>query len=483
MQPLKNKKGPDLGDSYLQYLGVTRKIATVNMHRATIHHFDRFLSQFKIEIKHLQVKHIIEFDEHLERHLLTITTRQLHLKNLNLYLRWIERQGHIKDGATKVLFPDYRQDFVFIKQAILPPIAEEFINVIGTINKPKTVSGYKSCLRGFYSGHDKTKKRPHDICREDIERYMLYLKERGLKINIRIGRLLQIRRYIYWLNEKGKLKIDPDRIISQRDFPRREDSLPKPFPLDVDIEIQRRLKASNDIDKLGILLMRRTGLRIGELRNLTSQCLKEGLDENHYLKVPLGKLNNERVIPLDPETVELINRIKSFHSLIVDKKMGEHYLISGKNGQQRCYGHMSAIFVDVTKGISITGRANLHRLRHTYATTLLSAGMSIVSIKTLLGHRDIRMTLGYAAVTQESLRNEYFTALAKIEGRYEITNYKLKTTNLKQGVSRAFYDTAASIKKFVKEHGDQDSKKTNRLLYRLNMIRHEVSIHLNLDQK
>ena len=58
---------------------------------------------------------------------------------------------------------------------------------------------------------------------------------------------------------------------------------------------------------LGILLMRRTGLRIGELRNLTLDCLEEDLYGNHFMKVPLGKLNNERVIPLDPETVESLD--------------------------------------------------------------------------------------------------------------------------------------------------------------------------------
>lgn len=472
-----------MGERYLRDLAATRKGCTVNMHRATIHHFTRFLAQFKIDITTLEAKHAAEFDEDLERHLLAITSRQVHLKQLNLYLRWLEREGHIKSGTAILLFPNYREDLVFRKQSILPPIANEFMKILGTMNKRLTVEGYRSCLRGFYRIHYKTKRLPYDIRREDVEGYMLYLKDRGINNNQRAGRLLQLRRYIYWLHDRGKLKTNPDSLISQSDFPRREDHLPKPYPVDIDIEIQKRLKASHDIDKLGILLMRRTGLRIGELRNLTLDCLEEDLYGNHFMKVPLGKLNNERVIPLDPETVELTTRIRSLHPLKPEKGTTNWYLISGKYGRRRSATHIATIFADVTRGLAITGRANLHRLRHTFATTLLSAGMSLTGIKKLLGHRDIRMTLGYAAVTQESLRNEYFAALAKVETKYEVSSYKLKTPDLKQGVNRSFYETAASIRKFVKEHGDPNPTRTTRLLYRLNMIRHEFSVLLKLGQE
>lgn len=483
MLHLKNKPVSDQGEKYLLDLGASRKNCTINLHRATIHHFTRFLAQFKINIAELESRHITEFDEDLERHLLAISSRQVHLKNLNLYLRWLEREGQVPAGTAKDLFPKYREDLVFRKQSSLPAVANEFMKILETVNKKYTVDGYRSCLRGFYHCHYKTKKPPHEISREDVEHYMIYLKDRKIGTNQRAGRLMQVRRYIYWLHDRGKLKTNPDQLISTSDFPRREEQLPKPFPLEIDLEIQKRLKNSSDIDKLGILLMRRTGLRIGELRNLTLDCLEEDLYGNHFLKVPLGKLNNERVIPLDPETVELTTRIKSLHSLQPEKDTATKYLISGKYGRRRTQTHMAMVFADVTRGLSISGRANLHRLRHTFATTLLSAGMSLTGIKKLLGHRDIRMTLGYAAVTQESLRNEYFTALTKIENRYEVTSYKLKTPDLKQGVNRGFYDLAASIRKFVKEHGDPDSQKTSRLLYRLNTLRHDFTLLLKLDDK
>jgi hypothetical protein len=65
---------------------------------------------------------------------------------------------------------------------------------------------------------------------------------------------------------------------------------------------------------------------------------------------------------------------------------------------------------------------NTHRLRHTYATSLLNAGMSlVVSVMKLLGHRSYRMTLRYAAVTQETIGKEYRQALLQLENRYDNT--------------------------------------------------------------
>lgn len=61
-----------------------------------------------------------------------------------------------------------------------------------------------------------------------------------------------------------------------------------------------------------------------------------------------------------------------------------------------------------------------HRLRHSFATSLMNGGMSLMGIMKLLGHRDYRMTLRYTQIVDETVGREYFEALARIAGRYEI---------------------------------------------------------------
>ena len=50
----------------------------------------------------------------------------------------------------------------------------------------------------------------------------------------------------------------------------------------------------------------------------------------------------------------------------------------------------------------------------------LSGGMSLVGVMRLLGHRDIRMTLRYAAVTPEIVAEEYQSALEKLATKYRL---------------------------------------------------------------
>jgi len=58
-----------------------------------------------------------------------------------------------------------------------------------------------------------------------------------------------------------------------------------------------------------------------------------------------------------------------------------------------------------------------HRLRHTCATQLLNAGCRITSIQKLLGHRRLDSTMIYARVHDQTVADDYFAAMTRIEQR------------------------------------------------------------------
>jgi integrase len=64
------------------------------------------------------------------------------------------------------------------------------------------------------------------------------------------------------------MRTSPDELIRESDFPKLPRYLPRPLSAEADRELQRRLAASQDPTAWALLLMRRTGLRTGELRNL-----------------------------------------------------------------------------------------------------------------------------------------------------------------------------------------------------------------------
>ena len=60
--------------------------------------------------------------------------------------------------------------------------------------------------------------------------------------------------------------------------------------------------------------MRATGMRIGELTDLELDCVHEVPGFGAWLKIPLGKLLTERMVPIDEETLALIDRITEHRS-------------------------------------------------------------------------------------------------------------------------------------------------------------------------
>ena len=63
-----------------------------------------------------------------------------------------------------------------------------------------------------------------------------------------------------------------------------------------------------------------------------------------------------------------------------------------------------------TTGVKI---ANPHRFRHTFASDMLRAGVSLPALMRLMGHSDIQTTLLYVQVTPQDVYLEYARAVAQ----------------------------------------------------------------------
>jgi site-specific recombinase XerD len=64
-----------------------------------------------------------------------------------------------------------------------------------------------------------------------------------------------------------------------------------------------------------------------------------------------------------------------------------------------------------TTGVKI---ANPHRFRHTFASDMLRAGISLPALMELMGHADIQTTLLYVQVTPQEVFLQYARAVAQL---------------------------------------------------------------------
>ena len=121
----------------------------------------------------------------------------------------------------------------------------------------------------------------------------------------RRSRILTVGRMIDDINEWGWAEAPGRRLVFPRESPDCPAPLPRYLPPDADRRLTAALRASpNRLRADALLLLRATGMRIGELLDLELDCVHEVPGAGAWLKVPLGKLDTERMVPIDDETLE-----------------------------------------------------------------------------------------------------------------------------------------------------------------------------------
>lgn len=294
----------------------------------------------------------------------------------------------------------------------LPHGANEFISLLAATLKPGTCKHYETALRHFYTCLKEHRCPLTQVARKHLTQWFADLHGRQLSASVRATYIICTRSYLCWLHEEGLLSANPSDLIRPTDIPRRPTYLPRPLPPEVDLELQKRFRSSDDLLQKGLLLMRNTGMRIGELQSLPYNCIRTDLQHNTFLKVPLGKLNNERLVPLDENTRALIEEIQS------KAPAQRTFLLESSTGKKVQYNMLRQSLRTAAHDFSLPEPITSHRLRHTYATTLLNAGVSLEGVMRLLGHRDFNMTLRYADVTLQTVRNEFFLAINQLQNTY-----------------------------------------------------------------
>ncbi len=357
----------------------------------------------------------------------------------------------------------------------LPELAEQYVATLAATLRPSTCNNYRTNLRRFFPWLSEHGIGLAEFDRGQVARWLAHLNERGLKPATRFQTILQVRALLRWLYERGLLAHPAEQLIRSTDLPKCPRYLPRPLSPAADRQLRLRLSASSCRYQQGLLLMRNTGLRIGELIALQYDCVRTDARGNCFLKVPLGKLNNERLVPLDTETVGLIEKLQG------EGNAERSWLLASPFGQLTYPSLYYRALQQACEGINIDGRMTSHRLRHSYATTLLSGGMSLVGLMRLLGHLSYQTTLRYAAITQETIGREYFEALAQLEQRYRQQLHSNHTNGAEDDPRRLLSDVARWIDKHVAhERGKQ--RVARRLIKRIRRLKDEIGELIHADK-
>jgi len=179
-------------------------------------------------------------------------------------------------------------------------------------------------------------------------------------------------------------------------------------PLSVD-EVARfwsSFRTARDLAIVGLMLLH--GLRSAEVLALNPEDV---LLSEAQLRVH-GKGNKLRLLPLAPETTQLLDHYLRLErptpcspALFVVSKgpaRGTRLTSAGLRSLFRYHRR--------TTGIPL---ANPHRFRHTFASDMVRAGMSLPALMQLMGHAGIETTLHYVQVTPQEVYLQYARAVAQ----------------------------------------------------------------------
>ena len=228
-------------------------------------------------------------------------------------------------------------------------------------------------------------------------------------------RVHAVANFLAEITEWGWDDSPPRRLLFRSDLPRLPRPLPRYLPVDADRRLAQELAGSPyRLAADALLLQRACGLRIGELLDLELDCVHDIPGQGAWLKVPLGKLDSERMVPLDEETLTLLDRI------VATRSPGRpiRHPRTGRPAQFLFTHHgrrlsQNTLRAELNRAAAKAGIGHVfpHQLRHTYATALVNAGVSLQALMALLGHVSAQMSLRYARLFDHTVRAEYERAL------------------------------------------------------------------------
>jgi site-specific recombinase XerD len=305
----------------------------------------------------------------------------------------------------------------------LAETARHYVEQLKVSLRPQTIRQIEHTLRQFCQLV--AKEAPGVTAARDIERRHVELYKTWLidRISSRSGkpltrntvgkRLGLLANFFERITEWGWTDV-PSRIpVFASDKPITDERLPRFIDDGAAAKLLIATRSDPDLfTRLSVEFLARTAMRVGELLDLTVDAVVQ-IGSSYWLRVPLGKLHNDRYIPLHPQLKALLDEWTAQRP---ETLRSPYMFIEQGRRIRRSRVAMALDKVAATAGI---GHVTPHQLRHTLATQAINRGMSLEALAALLGHKTLSMTLVYARIADRTVADEYFAVSEKVEALYD----------------------------------------------------------------
>lgn len=269
--------------------------------------------------------------------------------------------------------------------------------------RPLTLAAYEDALEQFraWVRLKLADRGPDQLTPREVLAYLQYLREERGNGDSAVNRaVVVLRRFYAAMVAMGYLDHSANPLVG---FPSIK-GVPRKLPVTLSSEQVRRLLAEPKPDtvigvrdRAMLALLYGTGIRASECAGL-----RNGQVDLAQLTIAVrGKGGHERAIPLNPELAAVLHVYVQARGPALPtapffrSRFGRPLSRGSVYERVRSWGQRSRVGCPLSP----------HRLRHTFATHLVRAGVGLVTIRDLLGHRLITSTQIYLHVTADDLRN------------------------------------------------------------------------------
>jgi integrase/recombinase XerD len=283
-------------------------------------------------------------------------------------------------------------------------IGRFFASLYRNCRSENTIRSYQTILFSFMAFlKSNGKQHIETVTREDITAYVEREQDRGMSPNTVNTRTQAIYSFLQFLADRDLVH---PKVLTRK----IRIKIPEALPRAIDPEDIRLLLAAigHTRDRTMILVLLRTGMRIGELLHTTLEDLN--LKEKRIEIYQAQKNRVGRVVYISDDARAALKRWLRY------RPPKGPYVFCGQRGGPLAYETARSLFAKYVDKAGLSHKGyTLHCLRHTFASELLNAGMRLECLQQLLGHQSIEMTRRYARLTDNTRREEYFRAMRVIE--------------------------------------------------------------------
>lgn len=282
-------------------------------------------------------------------------------------------------------------------------LLSEFINYLAVEKglSRNSQSAYRRDLKKYFVFLDYKKIRLTDAAPGDITAFLDHERKKGLNSSSLARLVSSLRSFYKFMLLEGRLE---SNAASDLHTPAGTKRLPKVITI---AEVSRLLDFADDTalgrrDRVILELLYGCGVRVSELKDLNVGDID--LDEAYLICI--GKGSKQRIVPLGHKALEAVSQYLSGGRPALAKKPAERALILNARGQRLS---RQSCWKIVKRYAARAGVDNLypHRLRHSFATHLLTGGADLRAVQELLGHASISTTQIYTALSRQDLKEIY----------------------------------------------------------------------------